>query len=363
MKPLFIAGTSQNVGKTTTSLGLLHAFRKRGLRVAFSKPLGQRIREKGEHALHEDVALVSRSLGMRDEAQADMVLPLPKGAVGKAVHDLHAEESLARTREAFETLAEGVDVVVTEGAGHVGVGSCLKTSAADLARTIGAKVLLVAGGGVGSTIDSLSLSWDFLRYRGAEVLGVVVTKIWPQKYTHIQQTVTCGLSNLDIPCFGAIPFEDRLSQPTVRQVHEFIGGELMGGQDALDQHVENTIVAAMEPNHMIRYLTPGTLVITPGDRTDNLLAALSAHILADVGERLIAGVILTGGFRPDAATMDMVRRSNLPTILVKEDTYSAGSKFHEAVFKIALGDREKIEWAVCLVEEYVDVDGIIAGLQ
>ena len=56
MRPLFIAGTSQHVGKTTTSIGLLHAFRKRGLNVGYTKPLGQRVQKTGDHALHEGVS-------------------------------------------------------------------------------------------------------------------------------------------------------------------------------------------------------------------------------------------------------------------------------------------------------------------
>ena len=41
-KRIFIAATKQNDGKTTISLGLIRAFRKRFKNVGFIKPVGQR---------------------------------------------------------------------------------------------------------------------------------------------------------------------------------------------------------------------------------------------------------------------------------------------------------------------------------
>ncbi|MHC4985467.1 MAG: phosphotransacetylase family protein [Planctomycetota bacterium] len=363
MRPLFVAGTSQHIGKTTTSLGLLHAFRNRGLNVGYCKPLGQRFAGKGKHTLHEDTLLITRSLGMSEDQQPDLAVPLSSGKVGEAIQDLQVEKYLDGIRQTFDAVAEGRDLTVVEGAGHVAVGSCLKVSTAEVACTVDAKVLLISSGGVGSTIDSLSLSWDFLRYRGADVMGVLVNKIWPQKYTRIKDTVTRGLANLDIPCFGAVPFEERLSQPTMRQVHEAIGGELIAGADQLDNRVENTIVAAMEAEHMIHYLKCSTLIFTPGDRSDNLLAALSAATLGDVCEAPIAGLILTGGFTPNSTILRMIEAAHVPTILIEGDTYSTASKFHATAFKIAVEDNEKIQWAMCLAEEHIDIDGLIEQLE
>ena len=42
MRQLYLAATGQNRGKTTTSIGLLDGFRRRGYRTGFTKPVGQR---------------------------------------------------------------------------------------------------------------------------------------------------------------------------------------------------------------------------------------------------------------------------------------------------------------------------------
>ena len=149
----------------------------------------------------------------------------------------------------------------------------------------------------------------------------------------------------------------------MQQVWDLVHGEVISGTENLGNRVYNTIIGAMEASHMVRYLHHSTLVITPGDRSDNILAALSTNLLGGGPEPLVAGLVLTGGFRPDGTVMRLVRDSQLPVLLVGEDTYSVTNKFRETPFKIAPGDRMKLETAACLVGEYVDVDGILKGLK
>ena len=247
--------------------------------------------------------------------------------------------------------------------GHVAMGSCLGLSAADVCRRLGAKALLVAGGGIGRAIDEIALCETFLKAKGAEFLGVVVNKVYPEKYTRIRRATTQGLANIGIRSFGTVPYEEDLSAPTMEQIHGLIGGEVLAGEENMQQYVRNTIVAAMEASHMVRYLREATLVFTPGDRSDNILAALSVQMLGQAEHPPVAGVVLTGGFRPDGTVMGLINDCHLPVILVKEDTYSVASKFRQTVFKITPDDQQKINLAVCMVAEYVDVDGIVEALE
>ena len=118
----------------------------------------------------------------------------------------------------------------------------------------------------------------------------------------------------------------------------------------------------MAPERMIDYLKPSTLVIVPGDNRANILASLKAHMLSGPDRPLVAGLILTGGLEPDDACVEMCKELRVPAILVTDDTYTVASTFHEAAFKIAPDDKQKIEWAICLVAEYIDVDGILEQL-
>ncbi|MEL6392284.1 MAG: dethiobiotin synthase [Bacteroidota bacterium] len=47
MDRLYIAATSQHVGKTTSTLGLMAAIKERGINVGYCKPVGQQFVDLG----------------------------------------------------------------------------------------------------------------------------------------------------------------------------------------------------------------------------------------------------------------------------------------------------------------------------
>lgn len=64
-KRIFVAATRQNDGKTTISLGLIRAFKKRFNRVGFIKPVGQRYVFEHGYKVDEDSVLIEKVCGMR----------------------------------------------------------------------------------------------------------------------------------------------------------------------------------------------------------------------------------------------------------------------------------------------------------
>jgi len=362
VKPIYIVGTQRDVGKTTLSLGLANAFHKRGLSVGYIKPLGQRIKTSEGHVIHDDAQLVYSCLGQSDVTQEDMAIPLPSGRVEEEVKNLRSNKLLEKVMDSYSSLAREHDVVIAEAMGHVAMGSCLGLSAADVARSMGARALLVSGGGIGRTIDEIFLCSTFINARGADFMGVVINQVWREKYDRVKVAVTRGLTNLGITSYGTVPYEKDLASPTMQQVHGVIGGEIIAGKRNMGNRVNNAIVAAMEAEHMVRHLKESTLVIGPGDRSDNILACLSAQMLGDIAESTLAGLILTGGFRPKGTAMRMIEDAQVPVIVSREDTYTVTSKYRNTVFKIRPGDQKRINAALTIVSEYVDVDGIIKAL-
>jgi len=362
VKSLYLVGTQRDVGKTTLAIGLLHALRQRGLKVAYMKPLGQRVTSIHGRALHDDARLVDSFLGIDNSRQVEMAVPLPSGRVEKEVHDLHTDELIEKVVDAHSALARDHDAVIVESMGHVAMGSCLGLSSAQVAKSLGARALLVSGGGIGRAIDDIDLCATFLTACGADLIGVVINKVWPEKYDRVKEATPLGLKNLGISCYGVVPYEQQLASPTMQQVYDHLNGELITGEGNLDMRVMNTIVAAMEARHMVRYITEATLVITPGDRTDNILASLSTHLLGEEHTQALAGLILTGGFQPEEVVMRLITDAQVPVITVAEDTYTTASKLRQTVFKITPDDHERIERAIRLVAEFVDIDRIVKAL-
>jgi BioD-like phosphotransacetylase family protein len=363
VRPLYVVGTHRNVGKTTLCIGLINALRLRGLVVGYTKPLGQRVTLVSGQPVHDDALVVSQAMHLDKEESGHMALALTRGRVEHEIFDLHVPELMEKVVGVCQRLRASHDVLVVEGMGHVAMGSVLKLSAADVARIIGAKTILMSGGGIGRAIDDICLCGTFLNARGADMLGAIVNKVWPEKFDRVKAATTKGLDNLGIRSYGTVPYEEMLASPTVGQVAEQIGGRILCGTTALSNRVRRTIVAAMETSHMVSHLKDGTLVITPGDRNDNILAILSTYTLVKTDPPPVSGIILTGGFLPLGNVMDLLVESGLPTIHCSDDTYSLSAKLRETVFKLTPDDKERIQIAMGLVNKYVDVDGILEGLK
>ena len=79
-KGVFIASTGQNIGKTTTSLGLISGFISKGLKTSFMKPVGQEQVEisPGEY-VDKDVLLMKEHFNLEDPYENMSPVLIPQG--------------------------------------------------------------------------------------------------------------------------------------------------------------------------------------------------------------------------------------------------------------------------------------------
>jgi len=361
-RKLFVAATRQNEGKTTISLGLLAAFNEKSPPVGFIKPVGQRYVELDGVRVDEDVALM-RAVFEPDVGLADMSpVTIGRTFTRDYILDPDREALVRRVTDAFERVATGKQLVIIEGTGHAGVGSVFDLSNADVAGLLGAKVIIVTSGGIGRPIDEVMLNKGLFDIKGVELLGVILNKVRPDKLDTIATFVEEGLARHGIELLGVIPHEDILANPTMRQILNETGGDLLHGETFLDNEIETVIVGAMTAHRALDYIYRNCLLITPGDREDLILAAMSSCSVGIDKANCVAGMLLTGGVHPHQNIMRLIRRTQIPVILVKDDSYSAAASVHSLKIKILPTDRKKIVMARRLVRRFVDVDRLAAKL-
>lgn len=361
-KKLFIAATKQNEGKTTLSLGLLSALNELCPPVGFMKPVGQRYVKVDGVRVDEDVALM-RSIFNPESGLADMS-PVTVGRTFTRdyIRNPNLPELEARVLEAMARVAEGKRSVVIEGTGHAGVGSVFDLSNAHVAKLLGAKVILVTSGGIGRPIDEVMLNRSLFREHGVDLLGVVLNKVLPHKLDEIAAVVDEGLGRLGIDLLGVLPFEEVLANPTMQQVLDELHGTLLHGEDCLPNEIQNVIVGAMTAHRAIEYIHRRCLLIAPGDRDDVILAGMSRAAVGEDEQHSVAGMLLTGGITPHRNTMELLRRTQIPVILVDADSYTTASAVKDIKIKIQPLDAQKIAAAQELVRKHVNVGKILACL-
>jgi phosphate acetyltransferase len=114
------------------------------------------------------------------------------------------------------------------------------------------------------------------------------------------------------------------------------------------------------PNVMKR-LTDGALVITPGDRADVLLARRFAHASRSLPS--IAGVVLTGGLRPPEALLRPIDPKAAPAIVpTPRDTYETTEAVASVEGRITVDTPRKITTAIALFEQHVDGEALLERL-
>ncbi len=333
---------------------------QRKLDPGYCKPVGQHyIRYMGED-VDEDAALMHEVFKMTDNPYYLSPIAIKRGFTRKFIFDPNVEPLEKEIYTSVENLSANHQMMIIEGTGHAGVGSCFNLSNARVAEMLNADVVIVTAGGIGRPIDEIALSLALFREHNVNVLGVILNKVLPEKLDKISETVSRGLDNLGTKLLGCIPYVPSLTSFTVKQVAEEFKLDVLCGEKSLSNRIDNTVIAAMEPQNVMEYICDGTLVITPCDRIDNILVSLT--VLSKHGPHN-GGLILTGDFDPHPKILPFLETSNIPVLVSKEDTFAVSSKMANLGFKIRSFDTEKIARLQTLVENHVDVDFLVQTMQ
>lgn len=352
---IYIAGTGQHSGKTLVSLGLVAALRERGLRVRYMKPVGQRTVEVNGVSVDEDVVLINTVFGLDSHPEDCNPITIPPGFTTQfVIEDRSRQPLIDRITAAYARLSADVDVVVVEGTGHAGVGSVVGLGNAQVASLLGARALIVSGGGLGRPIDEFMLNRALFDQEGCGMLGMVANKFLPDKMDKLGPVLARWLQQHGSRLLGLIPYEPVLSRLTMRQIAAEIGAEVVHGERYLDRPIHKVIIGAQQARRLLQMLEPGTLAIIPGDRDDLILAAVTLEELS--AEKGIIGICITSGTAPDRNVMELIARSQTPVIQVEAGIYEVTSEISDVVGKVLPSDREKIETGISLVARQVDVD-------
>src|SRR5262245_17634579 len=242
---VFIAATRQNDGKTTASLGLIAALQPHFPRVGYIKPVGQRFVEIEEQKIDEDTVLMDSVYQLNCPLVDMSPIAVEPDVTRKYLESSNNEVLVKRIKRAFDRVAWEKDFVLCEGSGHAGVGSVFDLSNAQVAKILGAKVIIVTQGGIGRPIDEVALNQALFEKEGVEIIGVILNKVLGPKVDLITDFARRGLKRKGLELLGVIPHLRVLSCPTIELIGEELKAELLNKPANLNGLVEDVIVGAM----------------------------------------------------------------------------------------------------------------------
>jgi len=248
------------------------------------------------------------------------------------------------------------------------VGEVIKLSNARVAELLDAKVILVAQGGFGSTIDTVMLNMAFLQKFDIDILGVVINKVFKKKYDEVKEITSKGLRERGVNVLGVLPYERLLTYPTLEHIvaecPEF-KPLTQASKTVMHRNISRIFVGAMTPHEALKYLKGRELIITGGDREDIIVSALARsaiHLQSGRGGS-VSGIIATGGLKPHDSLLETAENLGILILQAEEDTYSVASRVKGMTVKLRPNDRRKIEKIQELVKTYLNIDEIVESLK
>lgn len=357
-KRIFVAATRQNDGKTVVSIGLVLCLKKALPNIGFIKPVGQKYVLVNGEKVDKDSVLMKKICGLSEAVKDMNPIAVEEGFTSRYL-DAPDPTPLHRSiKESYQRVAEGKDMVVIEGTGHAGVGSVFDLSNAEVAGMLNAPVLLISIGGIGRPLDEIALNAALFEKKGVVIKGVIINKVLEEKKAVVEKHVVKGLARMNMKLIGILPFVPLLSQPNIFQVCEVVKGRVLAGESKFARKIGGVLVGAMTARHALDRFKPNSLLVTPGDREDLILAALSHCTISHGVCDLVCGLVLTGGLQPHKTILDLIKKADVPTILSSAGTYEVASAINGLVGKIREEDTDKIEIARKLVEENIRIEEI-----
>lgn len=349
---IFIATTEPYSGKSLVSLGIMEMLLRRAPRVGIFRPV---IKTPPPGERDKNIELLRQYFQLDIDYEAAYAFRR-RDAVHLISHG-RMDELLDRIIEKYKTLEACCDFVVCIGSDFEGEGAAFEFDYnAVIAKSLGTPVLIVASGmgqEVEGVVDEVQTGIDAFCERGCQVMGAIVNRANPFDMLKIKQTLRERLGDRDL-FLEVIPATDLLSSPTIREIAEYTGAEVLYGGNQLDRLAHRNLVIAMQVQNFLPRLREDALLITPGDRSDVLLAALQAHQSRNFPR--IAGILLTGGLRPPNIVARLLEGlpELTPILLTQEDTYTTATKVGMVRSYITADNRAKIRLSLELFEEHVD---------
>ncbi|MFI8002564.1 phosphate acetyltransferase [Streptomyces sp. NPDC086010] len=349
-RSVYVTGIDRGDGRQVVDLGVMELLTRQVDRVGVFRPL-----------LHDGPDRLFELLRARYRLSQspDTVFGLDYQAASAIQAEQGTDELVSLLVDRFHRVARDYEVVLVLGSDFAATQLPDELALnARLANEFGASVIAVVGG---QDQDAESVRAETRNaYRaytglGCDVLAMIVNKVAAEDRDDIAERLR---TQLPVPC-SVLPDDPALSAPTVAQITAALGGTVLLGDDSglARDALDFVFGGAMLPN-FLKALTPGCMVVTPGDRADLVVGSLAAH---SAGTPPIAGVLLTLDERPGEEILRLAARlaPGTPVVAVAGGSFPTAGELFALEGKLNAATPRKAETALGLFERHVDTAALL----
>ncbi len=357
MTNFLMVPTGEHAGTTSLSLGLARAFEQAGHRIAFFKPIAQKIEQT------ENIDISTHFSRQLFHVHAPDALSLNQAeeliSIGKT--DDMIEEIVTR----FNGITDKHDVAIIEGLVPDTSRGYLADKNKTIASALNADVLLVVdaeNAKAANIAEILKLNLQEYADGHINVAGYIINRLDRDTDAAAFIAEVGKLLKTDLPCIAAIPYNPEKSARRMHDVARYLGARVLSGADKLiENRVSEIVVAGQSAVCMVERFKPGALIVVPGDREDVMMA--TALVIAR-GVPL-AGLVLSCNSEPSENLQKLIApvlKDNLPVLLSPYDTYETARRLSKQSPHVPHDDCIRMESIIEHVAEHLNIAPLASDL-
>lgn len=309
METFIIASLGAGAGKTSIIVGFSDNL---GKRTGYMKPFGDRFIYSKKRLWDYDAALMTELYSLNESPEGMSI-----GFDHSKLRYMYTKESIMeKITELAARMSQNKDILFVEGGQTLSYGLSVHLDSLSLARCLKGRLIIVVSGDDDSILDEVMFIKQNISLSKIDLAGIIINKV--HHLEDFKEIVLPEIKKLGINVLGILPFENELTFYSIRYLADKLFAKVLTAEDQLERKIKNILIGAMSGNTAIQkpvFKKEDKLIITAGDRTDMILAALESNA---------AGIILTNNLLPPANIIAKAEQSKTPLLLVSPDTYRIG---------------------------------------
>jgi phosphate acetyltransferase len=348
---LYVMSEEPGAGKSAVALALMELLSRSGLSIGLFRPLVR----SGAHDPVVELIAGRYRLNLPVDSMFGCTVEEARRLISSDRH----EDLLSLIIDRYKALEAVCDFILCVGTDYTGKAPLplefdFNTDAANNLGCLVVPVVKAYGRTAEEIAETADAFLDSLEKRHCDILSIIVNRVKAELIPEVSGRLKSVIKQ-NTPFF-VVPEIDALGKPTVGDIAAELNASLIiGDAENLHREVEHYTVAAMELPHFLDYIKEGSLIITPGDRSDIILGALLADASGEYPH--VAGLMLTGNLMPAPQVkklMEGLNKSLVPVLSVSTDTFTTAMRANSVESRIAPGNTRKIAAALGVMEANID---------
>lgn len=344
MDKVVLASMRRSAGKTSAIVGIAGAL---GKKIAYMKPFGERMLYRKKRLWDYDSALISQIFGLKEDP-VDMSL----GFDHSKLRYMYDEEGIRqKLLESLSDIGDDREILFLEGGRDLSYGISVHLDTFSLVRYTGARLFMVISGEEDTILDDIL----FLKrciHPGVPLAGILINQV--KNLDDFRALHLPIIEETGIPVAGVIPYQSELTYFSVGYLADRLFAKVLTGEGGLKRVVKNILIGAWSADVFMRhplFQKENKLVITGGDRTDMILAALESDTSA---------IILTNNILPPSNIISKAADRNIPLLMVFSDTYQTAKQIDCLEPLLTQDDADKVDLLKDLARHHVKLEAFTA---